>query len=132
MKTNSPETPKRATAAQRRNQALQRRIGGWTFQAIGDELGITRQAAHGLVVTALKDLNEKTMESASELQRLELERLDVMNSAIWGAVLKGDVGAIDRAIRIQARRAALMGLDSPSKHEIKTDIIEVTIKKNEG
>ncbi len=129
---NSETTKKRLTAAQRRRQALQRRIGGWTFQAIGDELGITRQAAHGLVVTALKDLNEKTMESASELQRLELERLDVMNSAIWGAVLSGDVGAIDRAIRIQARRAALMGLDSPSKHEIKTDIIEVTIKKNEG
>ena len=132
MDNKSKMAPQKLTAAQRRHQALQRRIGGWTFQAIGDELGITRQAAHGLVVTALKDLNEKTMESASELQRLELERLDVMNSAIWGAVLKGDVGAIDRAIRIQARRAALMGLDSPSKHEIKTDIIEVTIKKNEG
>jgi hypothetical protein len=122
---NAPTAKRKVTAAQRRHQALQRRIGGWTFQAIGDELGITRQAAHGLVVTALKDLNEKTMESASELQRLELERLDVMNSAIWGAVLKGDVGAIDRAIRIQARRAALMGLDAPAKIEesLKGEVI---------
>ena len=115
---NAPTTKKRLTAAERREQALQRRIGGWTFQRIGDELGITRQSAHNLVITALKDLNEKVMESAAELQRLELERLDTMNNAIWGAVLKGDVGAIDRAIRIQARRAALLGLDAPKKTDV--------------
>ena len=115
---NAPTTKKRLTAAERREQALQRRIGGWTFQRIGDELGITRQSAHNLVITALKDLNEKVMESAAELQRLELERLDTMNNAIWGAVLSGDVGAIDRAIRIQARRAALLGLDAPKKTDI--------------
>ena len=118
---NAPTTKKRLTAAERREQALQRRIGGWTFQRIGDELGITRQSAHNLVITALKDLNEKVMESAAELQRLELERLDTMNNAIWGAVLKGDVGAIDRAIRIQARRAALLGLDAPKKTDITSN-----------
>ena len=127
---NAPTTKKRLTAAERREQALQRRIGGWTFQRIGDELGITRQSAHNLVITALKDLNEKVMESAAELQRLELERLDTMNNAIWGAVLKGDVGAIDRAIRIQARRAALLGLDAPKKTDI-TSIGERITTDNE-
>ena len=106
------------TAAERRDRAVELRIGGKSFQYIGDELGITRQGAWKTVVEALKELNTKTMESASELQRLELERLDTMNNAIWGAVLKGDVGAIDRAIRIQARRAALLGLDAPKKTDI--------------
>ena len=126
---NAPTTKKRLTAAERREQALQRRIGGWTFQRIGDELGITRQSAHNLVITALKDLNEKVMESAAELQRLELERLDTMNNAIWGAVLKGDVGAIDRAIRIQARRAALLGLDAPKKTDITSNGERITTDK---
>jgi len=116
---NSPTAKRKLTAAQRREQALQRRIGGWTFQRIGDELGITRQSAHSLVVKALADLNERVMESAAELQRLELERLDTMNNAIWGAVLSGDVGAVDRAIKIQARRSALLGLDAPKKTENK-------------
>ncbi len=120
--TESKTSKRKLKAHERRDQAFQRRLGGWSFQRIGDELGVTRQAAHKMVMVVLKELNERTMESATELQRLELERLDTMNNAIWGAVLKGDVGAIDRAIRIQARRSALLGLDAPTKQESTNNI----------
>ena len=132
MDAKSKTSKSKMTAAQRKEKAVIRRIGGWTFQAIGDELGITKQAAHKLVMSALKELNEKTMESTAEMKRLQREQLNTMTNALWGAVLQGDIGAITAMDRIQKRLAALEGLDQPQKMEVKTDIIEVTIGKNEG
>ena len=132
MDAKSKTSKSKMTAAQRKEKAVIRRIGGWTFQAIGDELGITKQAAHKLVMSALKELNEKTMESTAEMKRLQREQLNTMTNALWGAVLKGDIGAITAMDRVQKRLAALEGLDQPQKMEVKTDIIEVTIGKNEG
>ena len=132
MDAKSKTSKSKMTAAQRKEKAVIRRIGGWTFQAIGDELGITKQAAHKLVMSALKELNEKTMESTAEMKRLQREQLNTMTNALWGAVLQGDIGAITAMDRVQKRLAALEGLDQPQKMEVKTDIIEVTIGKNEG
>jgi len=129
MDAKSPTTQRKLTAAQRRDQALQRRIGGFTFQEIGDELGITRQSAHGLVVTALKELNEKTMESAEELKRVMKEQLAAMTYAIWGQVLAGDLGAVAAMDRIQKRLAALDGLDAAKKLNLDGKVInEVVIR----
>jgi len=89
--SESTQSPRKTTAAERKAQALSRRIGGFTFQQIADEMHITRQAAHALVKSALAELNEKIAESATELRRLELERLDTMRRALWGEVLKGDL-----------------------------------------
>lgn len=115
---NSPTTTKRVTASVRREQAVNYRIGGKTYQAIGDLLGITRQAAHSLVVGALRELAEKTAEASDELRRLEFERLDFMRNAIWSQVIAGDLGAIDRALRISARMAELFGLDAPKELDV--------------
>jgi hypothetical protein len=128
MDANSPTAPRKTRAQDRRAKALSRRIGGWTFDRIGDELGISAQAAHKLVKSALADLNVKVAENAEELRRLEMERLDTMRNAIWGQVLAGDVQAIDRAIKIGARLAALAGLDAPAKADITSggEAIQVT------
>lgn len=118
MDANAPTAPRKVTAAARRAQALALRIGGLSFQAIGDKLGVTKQAAHALVVNALRDTNAQTAEAADELRRLELERLDTAQAAIWEAVLKGDVQAVDRFVRISKRRGELTGIDAPTKSEI--------------
>jgi DNA-binding CsgD family transcriptional regulator len=112
---NAPTAPRKVKAAERKKQALARRIGGWTFAQIGEELGISAQAAYNLVKSALAETNAKTAEEAEILRRLELERLDTMRSAIWGLVLKGDVQAIDRALRISKRMSELTGIDAPTK-----------------
>jgi len=116
--SESAQSPRKTTATERKAQALSRRIGGFTFQQIADEMHITRQSAHALVKSALAELNEKIAESATELRRLELERLDTMRRAVWGEVLKGDLQSIDRALKISARLSALAGLDAP----VKTDM----------
>jgi hypothetical protein len=121
MDANSPTLPRKMTTAERRKQAVSLRMGGRTFADIGEALGISKQAAHNLVVTALKEITDKTAEDAETLRRLELERLDFMRNAIWGAVIKGDVMAIDRALRISKRMAELLGLDAPTKTDVTSN-----------
>lgn len=115
MDTNSPTAPRRLGAAERRREAVRMRITGATFSSIGEALGVSVQAAHQLVVRALEDINDTTAETAAQLRRLELERLDAMQSALWDRAMNGEEQIVDRLLRIQQRRAALMGLDAPAK-----------------
>lgn len=48
----------------------------------------------------------------------DLQRLAAAEKAIWPAVEKGDVTAIDRLLRIMERRAKLLGLDAPKRIDI--------------
>ncbi len=114
----SRNSPGMARAQQRREEALRLRIAGLRYRDIGERLGITMQAAHHLVVKALEESRARAAESADQLRDLELQRLDVAQSVIWRYVLEGDMGAIDRLLKIQQRRAALMGLDAPERREI--------------
>jgi hypothetical protein len=108
----------RLTAAERKAKAVEMRKLGFTYQKIGDELGVTLSAAHKMVTTALQELNEKAAEGAAEVRRLELERLDEWQVRIAKEAQSGNtLGAIDRGLRIQARRAKLLGLDAPVRME---------------
>jgi len=115
---NSPTTTRRAASKERREHALRLRIGGMTFQQIGNQLGITFQSAHALVVHALDDLSKKCAENAEQLRGIELQRLDVAQAAIWGKVINGDTVAITCLLRILERRARLLGLDAPVKQDV--------------
>jgi len=63
----------------------------------------------------MAQLETAAIETAEEIRRLELERLDAMLFAIGPEVRKGSYGAIDRALKIMERRARLLGLDAPVK-----------------
>ena len=97
-------------------KALELRKAGVSYQRIADALGYkSASGAHKAVHTALK----KTLqEPADELRTLELARLDDMLKAIAPHVAAGNLTAIDRALKIQERRARLLGLDAPVKQDL--------------
>jgi len=126
----SPETAKRdAEAARLRAQSL-------SYREIAAELGVDVRTAHAAVQRAL---TETVAEAADDVRRLELERLDdlarqarkvmlgthyviaqgkVVRLRRGGAPLEDDgpiLQAIDRLLKIQERRARLLGLDAPVK-----------------
>ncbi len=72
----SKAAPERLTAAERRQRAVELRKLGFSYQKIADQMGISVSGAYKMVTTALREINERTAESAQELRRLELERLD--------------------------------------------------------
>jgi len=110
--TNSPTAPRRVTAAERRKQAVLMRQAGATYEAIGEKLGISPQAAHKTVDKALTKTQRETSEAADKVRQIELSRLDAMQAALWLSAVKGNHGAVDRILRIMERRARYLGLDA--------------------
>lgn len=123
--------------AERDAEACRLRSRGLSYAQIAAELGISRTQAYEGVQRALREI---VSEPAEELRHLELLRLDEMYRAAL-AVLEGrhyvvDKGgvvmmdgvpveddgprlaAIDRLLKIQERRAKLLGLDTPVKQEV--------------
>lgn len=100
---------------ERRRNAIELRKVGLSYAEIGARLGVSAPAAHAMVKKELTLLQEKMSEETESLRAMELARLDVMQKAIWLPARNGNFGAIDRILRIMERRAALVGLDAPTK-----------------
>ena len=143
MKKHHGPAPKRergeqvAAIAERQRHALELRRAGATYDQIAQGLGLAhRSNARKDVEAALLAIIE---EPATEVLKLELDRLDSLLRAIWPAAVKkipvvvqqGDeeeiVGLIDRqgpmidrVLRLMERRARYLGLDKPIR--VKADV----------
>ncbi|WP_327333709.1 hypothetical protein [Streptomyces anulatus] len=126
------------TTAEREAEAARLRSLGWTYQRIADHLGWANKGdAHHAVSKVLRDT---VQEAGDELRALELTRLDRLEIAanevlerehvtvsngrivvLGESPLPDDapvLAAIDRLLKIQERRARLLGLDAPTKQNI--------------
>lgn len=123
--------------AERDAEAARLRTRSWTYQQIAAELGMSQSAAHAAVKRVLQ---ETVQEPAEDLRKLELDRLDDMAQVVTKVLEKhhitvsngkvvylGDkplednapiLAAVDRLLKIQERRAKLLGLDIPVKQEV--------------
>lgn len=112
--------------------ALDYRLKSMSYRDIGKKMGITVGTAHRYVQTAIKVIQEKYTEKADALVTLERQKLDKLEADLVDLVRGGDVKATTAMLKIMERRAKLLGLDEPSKSEVKVDAVEVSIKKPEG
>ncbi|MFH9368081.1 hypothetical protein ACH4K8_20665 [Streptomyces anulatus] len=126
------------TTAQRDAEAARLRTQGWTYQRIADHVGFKQRAD---AYNAVKRVLDATVREAGEdIRALELERLDRLEAAANGVLEREHVtvsngrvvvlhetplpddgpvlAAIDRLLKIQERRARLLGLDAPTKQNI--------------
>lgn len=110
--THSPRHPTRIVARQRQAAALAGRVHGHTFQAIGDEIGVSAQRAHQLVSAALAEITTEVAERADELRSIEVARLDVAAAVLWPEVLAGNLRAHDRWLRNRESYRKLVGIDA--------------------
>jgi len=96
-------------------KALELRKRGMNYTQIGEKLGCARNTACRYVLSELENLADKCREEAVHVRDLELQRLDALYLKAWEAVEGGDLPAIDRCLRVQERRAKLLGLDAAQK-----------------
>lgn len=108
--------------AERKKNAVELRLAGASYRDIGNALGCS-------TVTAMNDckeaLAEIPMQQADEMRTVELSRLDRLQRAVWGKAIKGDLQAVDRAIKIIDRRAKLLGLDAPQQVQITANDVDL-------
>jgi len=113
-------------------EALKLRSLGWSYQKVADAIGTTKATAYNRVQRALAAI---PAEAVDEFRRLEMERLDLVLNVAMDKAMSGDKGAlfaVDRVISIMDRRAKLMGLDAPTKHEVLTlDAVSAEIQRLE-
>jgi hypothetical protein len=113
-------TPEDFAVTERENQVVALRLRGVQYRAIGAQVGISGQAAHQIVQRVLARKRKETNEIGEEVRDLEIERLDKMLAILSERIEDdpGDYQAMDRVFRIAERRARLLGLDMPEKHEV--------------
>lgn len=144
--------------AERDAKAARLRARGWSYSRIAVELGYTDKGNAYHAVQRI--LVETIAEPAAELRQIELARLDALYEAALGVLerrhitvsngrvvyvsdkdgvetpLEDDapvLQAIDRCLRIQERRAKLLGLDAPAKLEVVTlDAVDAAIRDLEA
>lgn len=125
---------------ERDHRAAEMRSQGWSYQQIGDNLGITRQAAHLAVHRAIADIPKDGTEAALALELAKLDRLERYYHGVLGRTHyrvgnngkvvmmfddkeKKEVPLLDEGPRMdaasgilkaQAQRAKLLGLNAPT------------------
>jgi len=78
-------------------------------------------------------LRQVVRQPNAELVDLELARLDQLLVAMWPKAMQGSGWAVERCLSIMERRARLLGLDAPTKHEVMTiDAIDAEIRHLEA
>jgi len=102
---------------EREAKVLELRRGGITFDTIAKRLGFAHASgAHQAYENACKRIVYAEVE---ETRKVEMDRLDIAQSAIWTNVLRGDVPSVTALMRIMDRRAKLLGLDQPMKAQVE-------------
>ena len=110
-------------ARMRGQQAIKLRMAGATLDDIARQLDFKSAAgAYKSVMRELKATAQDMGEGTEAVRQLELKRLDQMQFPLWPQVLAGDVAATTTALRIQERRASLLGLDAPKQIEARVRI----------
>jgi hypothetical protein len=117
----NPAAPQKVVAAERQALALALRKQGGSYRKIAETLkkqpGINPKyapsTAYHDVMAALKKLNEHNEELATEVRRLELERLDDLHAMLWPKAIKGDFASLDRVLGLMDRRARYLSLYAP-------------------
>jgi hypothetical protein len=54
-------------------------------------------------------------EAVHSVRQLELERLDLLQAAIWTDAMRGDLAAVGAVLAIMQKRSVLLGLHAPTK-----------------
>lgn len=134
-------TPRSLENQERDAEAARMRGRGASYQKIADALGYgNRSNAHRAVARVMA---ETIAEPAEEARQFQLDQLDSMTEVAFevleannfvvsdGRIVRDEDGApirdpemvlkaLDRLIKIQERRAKLLGIDAPKRSEVVT------------
>lgn len=97
---------------------------GKSYPKIAEALGVSVGTAHRDVTIELARLAKECSEEAEAIRQIELERLDDALDAISDRIEQGDDRAVATMLRIQERRAKLLGLDSPDRQQVEVTGID--------
>jgi hypothetical protein len=136
LRSRTKTSPARIGRCKHATMVMKLRLEGLTHREIGNRMGFSEVRAFRICQEELDRLNAIRAETADQLQRLEVSRLDMLLRAVWAKAKEGDFRAIDRVLSIMERRAKLLGLDladkdAPPGGNVTLNVTEVLVNKRE-
>lgn len=124
QKQGSKASP-RLKPSERQAAAMELKLNGESYRTIALKLDYRGPSgSHKAVAAYLR----KTLQAPTdELMKIELARLDKLQLRLWPVALAGELGAVDRVLKIMERRAKLLGLDAPTLYSVN-DIRDIAQK----
>jgi hypothetical protein len=113
-------------------EVVKLRRGGLTWDLIAKQVGYKHgSSAQDAYVRASQRIVRDDIEA---IRKMEEDRLDMAQASIWSKVMQGEISAINTFLRIQERRAKLLGLDQPLKQQIEVtnydgDTIDAEVRR---
>lgn len=125
MKDNTPSVMTKEFLAERDSRMLKMRQAGMSVGDIAKRFGVSSGVVQKAINRQLEKLNRETMLAYPEVLRMELERLDSLQSSIWPLTqhrkvrmddgtevqVEPDLKAIQQVLLIMDRRSKLLGMD---------------------
>jgi DNA-binding CsgD family transcriptional regulator len=117
----NPIQAQRAAYTERRVKVLELAKAGASFRQIARALNVSHETARKDLAAVMDALKQEQIAGAEELRAMELERLNMAMAGIAQRVRQGDLGAIDRWIKLCESRRKLLGLDAATKVDHRWD-----------
>ena len=116
----------RESLAERDLRMFQMRKTGMATQEIARKFGVSTKAVNYAIQRQLSRLNKEALLAYPEVLRMELERLDTLQQAVWPltqyrkvtapdgseVMVEPDLRAVQQALAIMDRRSKLLGMEA--------------------
>jgi len=109
---------KRARLKQR---LLDHRLAGLSVRQAAEKVGVSKSEAQRLLDAALADVQPE-QRAVKKIRATSLLRLDQMLLGLWMRARKGDEKAVAQVLRIEERRAKLVGSDAPTQQTMRLTV----------
>ena len=114
--------------------AYKYRVAGFTWNEVANKVGYPSADAARVDVRTYMQKAAMDLEKSTRLEGLqtEIDRLDELQTSVWGMAVTGDLKAVDTILKIIAMRSRLMGLEQIyNEGDGKTTTIVVPMESNE-
>lgn len=125
------ETPDdEARREARRTEAIKLRLQGKSYRMIAGILGVSHMTAYEDVQACFRESRREATAEAKDLEVARYDRyLEVLEESIKGGFCpecgRGDIKAVEAAIKVSKARRELIGLDAPTKvQEVPPDDVD--------
>lgn len=88
----------------------------WSQTEIAEEMGLTQQRISQILARLRKEILPETRD---EIIRRRADQINVIVKAVISDARTGDKDAVSSLVKLWEREAKLLGLDAPTKQEIK-------------
>lgn len=113
---------------EQRQMVLDLRIEGFDTLDIASHLDLPVSVVQTYLFEELQNRVAEEAKQTETSRYLSLARMDELLAALFPAAMNGNLGAVDRILKLEDSRAKLLGTNTPIRVDIEQDVREMAKK----